>query len=196
MEEHKGDTDPTVPVAGARTESSPPQEQKPVASALSPPAREPVETRPDADRETDAPAVASTPARPAAPVQRASPETRPEPVQTAPVVTITLHGTDSPSDARAWGTRILPAAPDALFHNRPPEYPEAAARSGQRGTVVLLIHVAPSGRAAGVDVVASSGYALLDRAASDAVARWRFLPAVKDGQTVASDMTAGFIFDY
>ena len=67
--------------------------------------------------------------------------------------------------------------------------------NGQHGTVVVLIHVSPAGTTAGVDLLRSSGYALLDRAARDAVLRWRFLPAVKDGQPVASDMTMGFEFD-
>jgi protein TonB len=111
-----------------------------------------------------------------------------------PGVTITLHGTDSPSDARAWGDRVIPAAPDAVFHNRPPEYPEAAAMNGEHGTVVVLIHIAPSGRTASVDVTRSSGFVLLDQAARDAVSRWRFLPAVKDGQPVVSSMQMGFVF--
>jgi protein TonB len=106
-----------------------------------------------------------------------------------------LQGTDSPSDAKAWGDRILPAAPDAVFHNRPPAYPQDAVRNGQHGTVVVLIHISPAGTAAAVDVVRSSGYALLDRAAREAVMRWRFLPAVNGGQPVASDMTMGFVFE-
>jgi len=107
-----------------------------------------------------------------------------------------LSGTDSPSDARAWGDRIIPAAPDAVFHNRPPEFPQESAMNGEHGTVILVIHISPAGTTAGVDVTRSSGYVLLDRAAREAVMRWRFLPAVKDGQPVASDMTMGFVFDY
>jgi protein TonB len=121
---------------------------------------------------------------------------KPEPKVTQPAPTITLHGTDSPSDARAWGNRILPAAPDAIFHNRPPVYPREASQNGQHGTVVVVIHISPSGQAASVDVVNSSGYVLLDSAARDAVMRWRFLPAVKDGQPVASEMRMSFVFDF
>lgn len=124
-------------------------------------------------------------------------ERTPEPTAPAaePVPIISLQGTDSPSDARAFGDRVIPAKPDAVFHNRPPAYPDEAAQQGQQGTVVVLIHVSPAGTAAGVDLIRSSGYVLLDRAAQEAVSRWRFLPAVKDGQPVASDMTMGFIFD-
>jgi protein TonB len=58
-----------------------------------------------------------------------------------------------------------------------------------------VVHVSPAGTAIGVDLVRSSGYVLLDSAAQEAVLRWRFLPAVKDGEPVASDMTMGFEFD-
>ncbi len=146
----------------------------------SPPAAQIAPSPPAAQQAPTPPAAQQAPTPPAA--------------QQAP--TITLSGTDSPSDARAWGDRIIPAAPDAVFHNRPPEYPEEAARNGEHGTVILLIHVSPAGTTAGVDVTRSSGYVLLDRAAREAVLRWRFLPAVKDGQPVASEMSMGFVFDY
>lgn len=224
MEEHKGEPGrtanpaPTSPAPSAPQAEKPPREEPMPAEAraASPPVQAPVEARPDMPEETTAPPLRSdaapesdpsparepdqapaaatdpTPAAAPAPVQQARTEPLP-PTQPAPRVS--LSGTDSPSDARAWGDRILPAAPDAVFHNRPPEYPQQAALNGQHGTVVVLIHVSPAGTAAGVDLVRSSGYVLLDRAARDAVLRWRFLPAVKDGRPVASDMEMGFIFD-
>jgi protein TonB len=223
MVEHKGDTapaatPPAAPVA-APAKKTPSEDQKPpseTAKAAPPPAQPPVEALSDTSKETDAPAIASSPASapqppvqepvpetasapstketPPLPAQEARPEQKPAPATAA--VTLNLHGTDSPSDATAWGDRILPASPDAVFHNRPPEYPDEAVRNGEHGTVVVLIHVSSSGRTAGVDVIRSSGYVVLDRAASEAVARWRFLPAIKNGQPVASDMTMGFVFDF
>jgi protein TonB len=210
MEERKGDLSPTAspspsPPAPDATrperERSAPQE----AQAAAPPpveaqpntsdATATVEAQPDAPEETAAPARQSEPASAAveAPVQEAKPEPAPPPAQTAP--TISLAGTDSPSNARAFGAHIIPASPSAVFHNRPPVYPQEAAQNGEHGTVVVLIHISPAGSAAGVDLLRSSGYVLLDRAARDAVLRWRFLPAVKDGQSVASDLTMGFEFD-
>jgi protein TonB len=225
MEEHKGDLVPTSspapsppapPATSAATparDAAKPTEAKAAstsaetpardaakpteAKAASPPAEAPVEAQPDAPEQTAVPARASDPAPAAAatPAQEATRAPEPAPPAAPPTPTITLSGTDSPSDARAFGDRILPAAPDAVFHNRPPEYPEEAALNGEHGTVVVVVHVSPAGRAAGVDLVRSSGYVLLDRAASEAVLRWRFLPAVKDGHPVASDMTMGFVFD-
>ena len=143
-----------------------------------------------------APAKETDPApKQATPVPEATAAAQSTPQAAEPGLTVTLSGTDSPSDARAWGDRIIPAAPDAVFHNRPPEYPAEAALNGEQGTVVLMIHVSPAGSTAGVDVLRSSGYALLDRAAREAVLRWHFLPAVKDGQAVASNIPMGFVFD-
>lgn len=123
------------------------------------------------------------------------PASSPEPAASPPAMTITLSGTDSPSNALAQGEQIIPAAADAVFHNRQPLYPLEALRRGQHGAVVVVVHVAPSGRAAGADVVSSSGHMLLDRAAREAVLTWRFLPAMKGGRAVASDLPMRFIFE-
>jgi protein TonB len=153
--------------------------------------REPVEARPDSPRETTEPPKASDHPAAASSGPKAVEPAPPAP----PAPKITLSGTDSPSDARSWGDHVIPATPDAVFHNRPPEYPPEAVLNGEHGTVVILIHVSPAGTTAGVDVLRSSGYVLLDRAAREAVLRWRFLPAVKGGEPVGSDVTMGFIFD-
>ncbi len=88
----------------------------------------------------------------------------------------------------------MPAKPDARFRNLEPLYPEAAAQRHEEGSVILLIHVAPDGRASGVDILRSSGFRLLDRAAQQAVARWHFLPAVRDGQAMAASMQLRVVF--
>jgi protein TonB len=193
MEEHKGDASPTSP---SQTKSDQPAEEQSREKPADmkppvPPAEKPVETPPvtrDAaadpgNEPVPSPAEAQTPAQ-------KTPPPAPEAMK------ITLQGTDSPSDAKAWGERVIPAAPDAVFHNRPPEYPEESVVNGEHGTVVLLIHVSTSGRPAGVDVLRSSGYVLLDSAAREAMTRWRFLPAFKDGHPVTSDMTMGFVFGF
>jgi protein TonB len=61
--------------------------------------------------------------------------------------------------------------------------------------VVIVIHVTKSGAAAGADVVETSGVASLDRAALDAVLKWHFRPAMKDGQTMPFDMAMRFVFE-
>jgi protein TonB len=49
---------------------------------------------------------------------------------------------------------------------------------------VLAVTVTKDGDAASVRVVESSGHAMLDRAAKDAVRAWRFRPAERLGRAV------------
>jgi len=79
-------------------------------------------------------------------------------------------------------------APAPLADNPPPVYPAAARRRGLQGLVVLLVRVLPDGSAGALSVAESSGHDLLDQAALDAVAGWRFRPALRDGVAVEHDL--------
>jgi protein TonB len=72
--------------------------------------------------------------------------------------------------------------------NPAPAYPYAARLRGQQGRVLLQVEVLPSGKAGAVAVAQSSGYESLDRAARQAVQRWRFHPALRNGQAVAASV--------
>ena len=100
----------------------------------------------------------------------------------------------SDTNALVTGDMVLPASLDTRFNNRKPSYPSDAARHGDRGTVLLLIHVQPDGLVAGVDVVRSSGHPSLDDAAISAARTWHFLPAVRGGQPQAFDFPMRFEF--
>lgn len=89
---------------------------------------------------------------------------------------------------------MVPAQPDARYHNRQPIYPREAAARGEQGAVLLLVHVGPDGSAMGVDVSESSGYRRLDEAAQDAVAAWHFLPALRDGAPADADTLVRVVF--
>lgn len=67
-------------------------------------------------------------------------------------------------------------------------YPEAAQSSGEQGTVLLQVYVAPNGRVAKYNVAQSSGFGDLDNAALQSVLNWRFVPAMRGGGPV-SDWT-------
>jgi periplasmic protein TonB len=101
---------------------------------------------------------------------------------------INLGGNDMETNAIVSGPHVIPASVDAKFHNKEPVYPPEAVRRAEQGAVLLLIHVSPEGLASGVDVLKSSGYVSLDRAARDAVAAWHFLPAVNNGDPIPFDM--------
>jgi protein TonB len=109
-------------------------------------------------------------------------------------ISISLTGTDSASNALVIGPNVIPASPDDSKRNRPPLYPPEAARRGQTGTVVVLIHITPMGLTGRADVVRSSGVASLDRSAVDAVMGWRFRPAVRAGRAIPSEMAMEFVF--
>ena len=70
----------------------------------------------------------------------------------------------------------------------PPQFPLEAVRRGESGQVLLKVPVAVDGTPGGISVARSSGTELLDRAALDAVSRWRFRPARRDGDDVASTL--------
>lgn len=71
---------------------------------------------------------------------------------------------------------ITEALPSYL-RNQPPFYPRLARERREQGTVLLEVEVLPSGRCGTMNVLASSGHALLDQAALSAVRGWVFRPA-------------------
>jgi protein TonB len=64
----------------------------------------------------------------------------------------------------------------------PPRYPLRALRRGEQGIVNVRASIGPDGVPTSVSLVSGSGSRDLDRAALDAVKRWRFRPAVEDGR--------------
>lgn len=68
----------------------------------------------------------------------------------------------------------------------PPAYPPRAILLGQQGQVIVRAAIDPRGTPEEVVVWSSSGFPLLDKAAVDAVKRWRFMPARRGGATVAA----------
>jgi TonB family protein len=70
-----------------------------------------------------------------------------------------------------------------LIHRVDPEYAEKARRAKLSGAVVLLLVVDTEGRARNIHVARSLGMGL-DEKAIEAVKKWRFTPAMKDGLPV------------
>ncbi|MGC1549750.1 MAG: energy transducer TonB, partial [Rhodanobacter sp.] len=79
----------------------------------------------------------------------------------------------------------ITASQDLSYNNQiKPSYPPQALRQRHEGTVTLLVLVAIDGSVKDVKVEQSSGYRELDRAAMDAVRRWRFNAETKNGKKV------------
>jgi protein TonB len=64
----------------------------------------------------------------------------------------------------------------------PPTYPPEERRRGVQGQVMLVITVDANGNPTDVQVEHSSGNRNLDREAVKAAKRWRFTPALRNGQ--------------
>ena len=75
-----------------------------------------------------------------------------------------------------------------------PRYPQRALRRRETGTVRVQVEVGPDGVPTDVSVAGSSNSRELDRAALDAVRKWRFSPAMRDGQAVAGSVVVPIEF--
>lgn len=75
------------------------------------------------------------------------------------------------------------------LHNPVPEYPPMARRRGEQGRVLLRVTVSETGQATVVLVSQSSGYALLDQSALQAVKNWQFVPARFNNHAVTAEVT-------
>jgi protein TonB len=188
---------------GAAPSAAGPKQESPPVPTPQPPKQEAA-----AKPETPTPAPQAVPPPPLPPPPRTAPrvvdsadEPAPPPPPPAPpskaaeAPVFDLAGTESESNAEVLGGHILPASPDNRFRNRPPIYPDEAAIRGEHGSVLLLIHVSEAGIATGVDVVQSSGVASLDQAALTAVRKWRFHPALREGEAVPFDMPFRVVFE-
>lgn len=65
----------------------------------------------------------------------------------------------------------------------------ALAVEGAEGTVGVRALVRADGTVAGIEVTASSGSAVLDGAAAEAVRHWLFAPATRDGAAIDAYVT-------
>lgn len=125
----------------------------------------------DEDRDAERPQVLEAP-RPPPPLAAPAPA----PTQGPPAGSATL-----PELIR----RLSPA----------PRYPPQALRRGERGTVVVRAQIGPDGVPTSVSIASGSGSRLLDRAALDAVRRWRFRPAQANGQPTVGTVTVPIDFN-
>lgn len=76
-----------------------------------------------------------------------------------------------------------------------PRYPQEALRMGAGGTVRITVTVAADGSVERQELADSSGNRYLDRAALEAVRRWRFQPATRNGQPVAAEVSVPIVFN-
>ena len=84
---------------------------------------------------------------------------------------------------------------DAAYLNNPsPAYPMLSRRLREEGEVMLRVLVAADGQPKRIEVRTGSGSERLDRAAEDAVARWRFVPARRGESAVEAWVLVPIVF--
>ena len=161
---------PQPPVAKPKPETIAPREARPVDAPSAP--------------LLTVPSVAQVPAEVAA--APAMPEIKPAPPPEPP------RARPAPVAAPA---PVTPPRSDAAYLSNPkPQYPLAARRRGDQGTVLVQVLVSADGLAARVRLEKSSGHPALDEAAMTAVKSWRFVPAQQGGRAVESPYTVPVVF--
>jgi protein TonB len=96
-------------------------------------------------------------------------------------------GNGAGSGSRQNSSAVTRLTTQARYRDTPrPEYPESARRAGREGRVLLRVLVDEQGRSKHVEINSSSGSDALDRAAAEAIRRWRFHPAQQGDQPVES----------
>jgi len=82
-----------------------------------------------------------------------------------------------------------PPKVDRSYPMAQPEYPDTAQLAGEMGDVLIDVYVNTNGKPRKLRINKSSGYTDLDNSAAEAVAMWRYVPAVKDGDTASDWVT-------
>jgi protein TonB len=87
-----------------------------------------------------------------------------------------------PASSPSADTATQETAPSAIAYGSRTKvaYPVEALRNREQGTVILSVLVGADGTVLSVEIEKSSGSRSLDRAAREAVAKWRFHPATRD----------------
>ena len=100
-------------------------------------------------------------------------------------------------------TESAPAAPakieqptvDARYSDQDQTvYPAMSRRLGEQGTTVLKVLIGPDGKAISAQLVKSSGFERLDKAAYDTVMRRRYVPGTRDGVPIALSYNAPIVW--
>lgn len=156
-----------------------------------PPAAETPPPPPSKPEVVAPPPIVRTPVPPVQTVQtRPDPAPQPTPVTVAPPA--------PPVPAPAPPIAVPSQAPQnvdltaRLISAKPPRYPIESRRKREQGTVKLGLIVAPDGSADKIWIANSSGFDRLDKAALDAVRKWRWAP-MADGKPARGWLPIPFV---
>jgi protein TonB len=101
------------------------------------------------------------------------------------------HGAQPASPAAAANTQTSEAV---LVKAEQARYPTSALRAGLSGWVQVAFTITKDGRTKGVHVIDAQPRHVFDRAAMEAIDRYRFKPAMRDGNPVESESQQKVVF--
>ena len=172
---------PATPVAPARVEKffTP---QQPVKREMAPRAKRQITKAPALTPRTSE--IIAAPAAADSPLENVPESAPPQPA------------TASTTTAASAPVETTQARFDANYLRNPaPAYPAMSRRLGEEGRVVLRVFVDIDGRPEQVELKNSSGFPRLDQAAEDAVRRWKFVPAKRGDEVVATWVAVPIVFN-
>jgi periplasmic protein TonB len=102
--------------------------------------------------------------------------------------------TESPGHAKADSTNSGDNRQPYVVFGPRPSYPPEARAGGREGKVRVKVVIGENGTPGEIQLAESSGSTSLDEAALTALRRWRFQPALRNGQPVLAWVTVPVIF--
>ena len=75
-----------------------------------------------------------------------------------------------------------------------PQYPRRAVMRGIEGEVVLAFIITETGRVTDIEVISATPPGVFERAAKQALMKWKFKPKVVDGKAVSQHAQQNFVF--
>ena len=163
-------------------EPPPPEEEPPPPEEVPPPPSQIVSPPPIVQRPvppTPQPTVTPNIPPPSPPSYTAPPPTPPAPAVPPAVPPPPAPPSAPPTAARQTGGSISDA-----------DYPQSAIRAEAQGTTTVSIQIGANGRVTGCSVTGSSGNGALDSTACSLIQRrFRYQPATRGGQPIASTTT-------
>lgn len=180
---------------------SPDTSQSPDTSpSVEPPAETPSQSTTEIEKEIPLAAEPEAEAKPnvAPPVTRAPAPPLEKPSQVSPSSnSASSNAAVLPTATTNDSLPTIPARVDPNYLHRPnPVYPAVSKRLREEGTVLLRVSLDTTGAVLEVTVQTTSTYQRLDLAAVEAVRQWRFIPATRGQQPVASTVLVPIAFKH
>ena len=89
----------------------------------------------------------------------------------------------------------MPSSDADYLQNPRPPYPPLSVRLGETGKTVYKVWIGTDGKAQRAELVSSSGFPRLDKAAYDTVMAWRYVPGKRNGVAEAMAFNVPIVWE-